>query len=140
MSLLCWILETSKQLCAVGAAWWREGSGRVIALGSAYMFHDDWLGKQDNAAVLDFLVGWMLKVHNDLHSRTAPEPGLICHLALHSMTYCINQQIAAQGKFACALRGSIAGGREALLRRPDFTPGPWWAGAFSQVKGNEQPP
>jgi len=45
-------------LCA-GAAWWEEGgsSGRLALLGSAAMFDDEWLGKEDNTAVLDFLLG-----------------------------------------------------------------------------------
>ncbi|KAL4443392.1 hypothetical protein ABPG75_011129 [Micractinium tetrahymenae] len=46
---------------AVGGAWWQEGGGRLAVLGSAAMFDDEWLGKEDNTGVLDFLVGWMLR-------------------------------------------------------------------------------
>lgn len=44
---------------ATGAAWWEEGgsSGRLALLGSAAMFDDEWLSKEDNTAVLDFLLG-----------------------------------------------------------------------------------
>lgn len=47
----CWSLT--------GAAWWEEGSGSgwLALLGSAAMFDDEWLGKEDNTAVLDFLLG-----------------------------------------------------------------------------------
>ncbi|KAL4429204.1 hypothetical protein ABPG77_010183 [Micractinium sp. CCAP 211/92] len=45
---------------AIGGAWWQEGGGRLAVLGSATMIDDEWLGKEDNAGVLDFLVGWML--------------------------------------------------------------------------------
>lgn len=30
-------------------------------LGSAAVFDDEWLGKEDNTALLDFLLGWMLR-------------------------------------------------------------------------------
>lgn len=40
-----------------GAAWWEEGGGRLAVLGSAAMFDDEWLGREDNTPLLDFLVG-----------------------------------------------------------------------------------
>lgn len=57
--------------CAAGAAWWEEGGsgtdaggscrGRLAVLGSAALFDDEWVGREDNTALLDFLLGWMLK-------------------------------------------------------------------------------
>lgn len=46
-----------------GAAWWEEGggSGRLALLGSAAMFDDEWLSKEDNTALLDFLLGALLR-------------------------------------------------------------------------------
>ncbi|PRW50771.1 intraflagellar transport 52-like protein [Chlorella sorokiniana] len=64
----------------VGAAWWEEGgsSGRLALLGSAAMFDDEWLGKEDNTAVLDFLLGWMLKDPAcSLSAKNMGEPDLI---------------------------------------------------------------
>ncbi|KAI3426955.1 hypothetical protein D9Q98_006899 [Chlorella vulgaris] len=47
----------------IGAAWWEDGgeAGRLAVLGSAAVFDDEWLGKEDNTALLDFLLGWMLR-------------------------------------------------------------------------------
>ncbi len=38
-------------------------------VGSAHMFDDEWLGKEDNEALLDFLVGWLLKVNGAAGGR-----------------------------------------------------------------------
>lgn len=47
-----------------GAAWWEDArgsgggaAGRLAVLGSAAMFDDEWLGREGNAPLLDFLVG-----------------------------------------------------------------------------------
>lgn len=34
--------------CLAGGAWWQESGGRLAVLGSAAMFDDDWLAKEDN--------------------------------------------------------------------------------------------
>jgi hypothetical protein len=42
------------------------------------MFGDEWLGKEDNAPLLDFLLGWMLRDPAcALNSRTIAEPEIL---------------------------------------------------------------
>ncbi|GAB4818575.1 hypothetical protein N2152v2_005621 [Parachlorella kessleri] len=63
---------------AAGAAWQQEGTGRVVMVGSAHMFDDEWLGKEDNEALLDFLVGWLLKDPAcTLSQKTLREPEIV---------------------------------------------------------------
>ena len=59
--------------CIAGAAWQQEGAGRVVILGSAHMFDDEWLGKEDNEPLLDFLVGWLLKVRVGCWTKEAQD-------------------------------------------------------------------
>ena len=33
--------------------------GRVVVIGSATMFEDAWLNKEDNAKLLDFVMSWL---------------------------------------------------------------------------------
>ena len=69
-----------------GAAWQQEGAGRVVILGSAHMFDDEWLGKEDNESLLDFLVGWLLKV------RVAAR-GRMCGLAAEGEGGCQGKDV-----------------------------------------------
>ncbi|EFN56850.1 hypothetical protein CHLNCDRAFT_51639 [Chlorella variabilis] len=65
----------------IGAAWWQEGgggSGRLAVLGSAAMFDDEWLAKEDNTALLDFLLGWMLRDPAcELRPKNMAEPEIV---------------------------------------------------------------
>ena len=55
-----------------------QRAGRQAVLGSAAMFDDDWLGKEDNTPLLDFLLGWMLKDPAcSLSARSMAEPEIV---------------------------------------------------------------
>ena len=93
---------------AIGAAWWQDGDstgaqlpsssrssshhstggstgsgssdggGRLAVLGSCHMFDDEWLGKEHNTAILDFILGWMLRDPAcSLSRRNLEEPEIV---------------------------------------------------------------
>ena len=84
---------------ALGAAWRQEAGGRLAVLGSAAAFGDEWLGREGNAAVLEYVAGWLLL-----------DPG--CQLPPGSMREAELPGLAARRRLAPAT--SIA----ALAQRP----------------------
>ncbi|GAQ81859.1 hypothetical protein KFL_000930050 [Klebsormidium nitens] len=60
----------------IGAVWQGQaGQGRVAVLGSALMFSDAWLDKEENGKLADFLFRWLLPEGGlELHARDAEEP------------------------------------------------------------------
>jgi len=53
----------NRPLCALwnqgGTAQGGGGGGRLCVLGSSYLFHDDWLDKDENAKLVDVLFRWL---------------------------------------------------------------------------------
>lgn len=43
----------------VGAVWEKRGAGKICVLGSGLMFSDEWIGKEENDKLLDFVVRWL---------------------------------------------------------------------------------
>lgn len=73
-----------------GAAWWQpDGSsgGRVVLLGSAQMFDDEWLGREDNEPLLDFLLGWLLKVGGGRWVSLSTSACCECHMKIWKLCY-----------------------------------------------------
>lgn len=101
--------------CPAGAAWWQEGgggSGRLAVLGSAAMFDDEWLAKEDNTALLDFLLGWMLRDPAcELRPKNMAEPEIVdprpvTHVAELAAKPLVCLQV---GCLACSPRRQAAG-------------------------------
>mmetsp|Transcript_23525 Transcript_23525/g.39445 ORF Transcript_23525/g.39445 Transcript_23525/m.39445 type:complete len:455 (+) Transcript_23525:325-1689(+) len=44
----------------VGAVWEKKGAGRICVLGSGLMFEDNWLGKEENDKLMDFVMRFLL--------------------------------------------------------------------------------
>ncbi len=45
-----------------GALWTQPGAGKLAVLGSAEMFDDAWLDREDNARVMDWVFRWLRRV------------------------------------------------------------------------------
>jgi hypothetical protein len=43
----------------VGAVWEKRGAGKICVMGSGLMFADEWIGKEENDKLLDFVVRWL---------------------------------------------------------------------------------
>ena len=52
----------SNPVCATGALWTQPGAGKLAVLGSAEMFDDAWLDREDNARVMDWVFRWLRRV------------------------------------------------------------------------------
>lgn len=69
--------------CPAGAVWFEEGAGRLAVLGSAQIFDDKWIDKEDNSKIMDFLFRWLKpesKMKLDMQDADEPIIGDIKHL------------------------------------------------------------
>eukprot|EP00891_Asterochloris_glomerata_P008218 jgi/Astpho2/8218/e_gw1.00122.65.1_t len=65
---------------ALGALWTQPGAGKLAVLGSAEMFDDAWLDREDNARVMDWVFRWLRRGSNlPLDLYDAEEPAITEH-------------------------------------------------------------
>lgn len=61
-----------RPLCAV---WSQKGQGKIAVLGAVQMFDDQWLTKENNAKLFDFLLSWLKPGEEvQLHPEDADDP------------------------------------------------------------------
>lgn len=66
-----------------GALWNEEGGGRIAVLGSAQMFDDKWIDKEENSKLMDFIFRWLKpssKLELDPRDTEDPNIGDLRHL------------------------------------------------------------
>lgn len=67
----------------LGAAWSREGMGRIAVLGSVQIFDDKWIDKEENSKLLDFVIKFLKPGSKvTLHHMDAEEPEISEHRVL----------------------------------------------------------
>mmetsp|Transcript_20696 Transcript_20696/g.45337 ORF Transcript_20696/g.45337 Transcript_20696/m.45337 type:complete len:464 (-) Transcript_20696:2714-4105(-) len=67
----------------VGAVWEKRGAGRICVLGSGLMFDDNWLGKEENDKLMDFVMRYLTpgsKVRLDPEDAEEPDVNEYQHL------------------------------------------------------------
>ena len=57
------------------AAWQRQGAGRLVVSGSVDLFRDEYLDKESNARLMDFILHFLLKVRSSFTSHCLEQDG-----------------------------------------------------------------
>eukprot|EP00803_Ostreobium_quekettii_P007548 evm.model.scf_2008.2 EVM.evm.TU.scf_2008.2 scf_2008:8770-11280(+) len=67
----------------LAAVWEKEGTGKLAVLGSAKIFDDKWIDKEDNSKLMDFFFRWLKpksKVVLDPHDAEDPNVAEVQHI------------------------------------------------------------
>ena len=101
----------SNPVCATGALWTQPGAGKLAVLGSAEMFDDAWLDREDNARVMDWVFRWLRRVRATSflycvaqYKRCKEREGICC--VLPCVTLC-NPAHQPQGRIAAPCRSAL---------------------------------